>query len=635
MKTRLHLCIVLLLVITLLSGCGKDGKSAYEIALDHGFVGTEEQWLASLHGDNGANGLGGEAGKDGANGKSAYELAVEYGYSGTQEEFLQLLLGRTPGFAEGDQEVDSETGSYVPVPGKSAYEIAVDHGYIGTEEEWLASLSSGVSEELSAAAHGVLPGKVDMAAMNALLALASEQNRTIRFADGVYIFPSTIHVLSNTSLLGCTNTVFSLSSTSTDSTLMSIGSGVDNVYLAHLLLTGGETARPAVKGSRIGLNVSGALRVNIENVEISGFDLYGFYGSHMSSTNLGDFYKMLQITNCRFYHNYYGMCLGQRCEYTQVLNCVFGENQVGCLNQGGNNMYTGCIFNVNGTGFQMDSKNLSNPAHGGCTGCAFNHNDKALVVNDCQIGWIFNGCQIFYGSLELNECQGVIFSDCIFGSCTLRSTHATLSRANMICNSYFQTASSAILAGNDGSTYIYNCLPDHLNEEDVTADASEESAWVQLGYTQKATSASAASENAYFGVISCSIPADTHISILDIIAANATAPGQSVDGVDVWVCNAETGEVIEQLVTDTTLYTVYSPRLKSHVLRIYVDRTYDYPIFFALEATRTSGRGIAYGRTSSNANFFSGQAVAIGDILTVNSNYIPEIAVYSIPEKPE
>ena len=165
MKTRLHLCIVLLLVITLLSGCGKDGKSAYEIALDHGFVGTEEQWLASLRGDDGANGkdgangldgasglhgadgIDGEDGKDGSDGKSAYELAVEYGYSGTQEEFVQLLLGRTPGF----------TGSYVPVPGKSAYEIAVDHGYIGTEEEWLRSLQ-GTQLQISEDGYWVLDG---------------------------------------------------------------------------------------------------------------------------------------------------------------------------------------------------------------------------------------------------------------------------------------------------------------------------------------------------------------------------------------------------------------------------------------------------------------------------------------------
>lgn len=33
---------------------GKDGKSAYQIALKNGFVGTEEQWLESLKGEPGA-----------------------------------------------------------------------------------------------------------------------------------------------------------------------------------------------------------------------------------------------------------------------------------------------------------------------------------------------------------------------------------------------------------------------------------------------------------------------------------------------------------------------------------------------------------------------------------------------------
>ena len=35
---------------------GLDGKSAYEIAVEHGFVGTEEEWLASLHGADGKDG---------------------------------------------------------------------------------------------------------------------------------------------------------------------------------------------------------------------------------------------------------------------------------------------------------------------------------------------------------------------------------------------------------------------------------------------------------------------------------------------------------------------------------------------------------------------------------------------------
>ena len=32
---------------------GLDGKSAYEIACEHGYIGTEEEWLASLHGKDG------------------------------------------------------------------------------------------------------------------------------------------------------------------------------------------------------------------------------------------------------------------------------------------------------------------------------------------------------------------------------------------------------------------------------------------------------------------------------------------------------------------------------------------------------------------------------------------------------
>lgn len=35
---------------------GEDGKSAYQIAVENGFVGTEAEWLASLKGEKGADG---------------------------------------------------------------------------------------------------------------------------------------------------------------------------------------------------------------------------------------------------------------------------------------------------------------------------------------------------------------------------------------------------------------------------------------------------------------------------------------------------------------------------------------------------------------------------------------------------
>lgn len=39
---------------------GKDGKSAYQIAVDHGFVGSEAEWLQSLHGKDGTSTSGGD-----------------------------------------------------------------------------------------------------------------------------------------------------------------------------------------------------------------------------------------------------------------------------------------------------------------------------------------------------------------------------------------------------------------------------------------------------------------------------------------------------------------------------------------------------------------------------------------------
>ena len=44
---------------------GKDGKSAYEVAVKNGFDGTESEWLESLKGEPGVPGEKGEPGKDG------------------------------------------------------------------------------------------------------------------------------------------------------------------------------------------------------------------------------------------------------------------------------------------------------------------------------------------------------------------------------------------------------------------------------------------------------------------------------------------------------------------------------------------------------------------------------------------
>ena len=93
---------------------GKDGKSAYESWLDAGNTGTEEDFINSLKGekgdtgptgakgdtgptgakgDTGPTGANGKDGKDGKDGKSAYEIWLEAGNTGTEEDFLNSLKG--------------------------------------------------------------------------------------------------------------------------------------------------------------------------------------------------------------------------------------------------------------------------------------------------------------------------------------------------------------------------------------------------------------------------------------------------------------------------------------------------------------------------------------------------------------
>jgi len=47
-------------------GSGMDGKSAYELAVEEGYVGTTTEWLASLKGAKGDTGAAGTHGADGA-----------------------------------------------------------------------------------------------------------------------------------------------------------------------------------------------------------------------------------------------------------------------------------------------------------------------------------------------------------------------------------------------------------------------------------------------------------------------------------------------------------------------------------------------------------------------------------------
>lgn len=93
---------------------GANGLSAYEVALSEGFIGTTSEWLESLIGPKGDKGdpgdstgsgtegpMGpegpkGDTGDAGPNGKSAYQVAVDNGFVGSESEWLESLKATQP-----------------------------------------------------------------------------------------------------------------------------------------------------------------------------------------------------------------------------------------------------------------------------------------------------------------------------------------------------------------------------------------------------------------------------------------------------------------------------------------------------------------------------------------------------------
>jgi hypothetical protein len=85
---------------------GATGASAYEVAVQNGFEGTEEEWLASLEGEkgdtgeqgvagadgkDGRDGVDGKDGRDGVDGKDADTAAIEAQAAAAQDEMNQRL----------------------------------------------------------------------------------------------------------------------------------------------------------------------------------------------------------------------------------------------------------------------------------------------------------------------------------------------------------------------------------------------------------------------------------------------------------------------------------------------------------------------------------------------------------------
>ena len=189
------------------------GKSAYEIALDHGFEGSEEDWLESLVGDPGPSGTSVtvssviESAEDGGSNvikfsdgntitiKNGGKGSTGIGKDGTSVTVTKVTESTADGgsnvvtFSDGKTiTIKNGTKGNVGQNGKSAYEIAKEKGFEGTETEWLDSLrvlpnitqEAGDSEEL------VMSQKAVTTLVHDTLGIPSETNyETVDSVEGM------------------------------------------------------------------------------------------------------------------------------------------------------------------------------------------------------------------------------------------------------------------------------------------------------------------------------------------------------------------------------------------------------------------------------------------------------------------
>ena len=140
------------------SGGGADGKSAYEIACDNGFIGTEQEWLLSLKGKDGEalsiseiNLSPDDGGRNSvvfSDGSTLFVANGSKGSDGSSVGILQTVTSEEDGgtnvvvFSDVNMTRLMVKNGSKGSDGRSAYEYARDAGYDGTEADLSAKLAA-------------------------------------------------------------------------------------------------------------------------------------------------------------------------------------------------------------------------------------------------------------------------------------------------------------------------------------------------------------------------------------------------------------------------------------------------------------------------------------------------------------
>lgn len=165
------------------SGCGlfedNTGLTAYDIAVQNGFVGTEAEWLQSLKGANGEDAQQIQI-------NDLYQEARSQGYSGTFLEFLKEYLQVDVVENNDTDQIAKNLFSVVSINCGFTKTVRVSGGWMGgttTKEEVYGSAGSGVIVDLNKQA-----GNATIIT-NYHVIYDSECNTSNKISDRIYVYP--------------------------------------------------------------------------------------------------------------------------------------------------------------------------------------------------------------------------------------------------------------------------------------------------------------------------------------------------------------------------------------------------------------------------------------------------------------
>lgn len=278
---------------------------------------------------------------------------------------------------------------------------------------WLQAVDTDTADET---------GKTDMAP-----AIMTMLNATgyCHLGEGIFYVSGNIDMPPRSTLEGCgQKTVIRLLQSVTDGYCIKI-----QKYntISDLMISGSPSdISVSSQGSRTGIlfaankdGQEGETAYESEACLLSNLWVHRFSDSgikcHNTSMNIrrGIYATNLYVVNC-----WAGINIDYYSEFNKFTNICISACYYGCINNGGNNVFTGCTFHATYTGFYIDGTQ-PNSAHGTINGCTFCHigsnNGYAIKANDVAVGFIIANCQIWYCGIDLTNCEGMLFDGCEFG----------------------------------------------------------------------------------------------------------------------------------------------------------------------------------------------------------------------------